>query len=203
MTAENDIDAKLGKEVDADESKDHKPSHVIAEAEALRHISKHRHKEDPAAEQKNAGVHDRADDGRGDGRERAVFRSEPRIYDPRHAAAGNALYEHREQRSRHTEGEKRRGVAREQYHHAENKAEPQPGCSSRSSTVTCTAGSSCRSRMAQHSPAAPPYTAAPTTMGSATSDTETGPNRMKLPSSCKMTISAVKSASPARRRVFP
>ena len=43
-----------------------------------------------------------------------------------------------------------------------------------------------------HSPAALPYTAAPTTMGSATSDTETGPNRMKLPSSCKMTISAVK-----------
>ena len=53
-----------------------------------------------------------------------------------------------------------------------------------------------------HSPAALPYTAAPTTMGSATSDTETGPNRMKLPSSCKMTISAVKSARPARRRVF-
>ena len=51
--------------------------------------------------------------------------------------------------------------------------------------------------------AALPYTAAPTTMGSATSDTETGPNRMKLPSSCKMTISAVKSARPARRRVFP
>ena len=50
--------------------------------------------------------------------------------------------------------------------------------------------------------AALPYTAAPTTMGSATSDTETGPNRMKLPSSCKMTISAVKSARPARRRVF-
>ena len=50
--------------------------------------------------------------------------------------------------------------------------------------------------------AALPYTAAPITMGSATSDTETGPNRMKLPSSCKMTISAVKSARPARRRVF-
>ena len=124
--AENNVDAKLGKEVDADETDDHKPAHVIAEAEVLRHISEHRQEEDPAAEQKYAGVHDRADDGRGDGGKRAVFLSEPRIHEPRQTAAGNALYEHREQRSRHAEGEKRRGVAREQHHHAENKAEPQP-----------------------------------------------------------------------------
>ena len=32
--------------------------------------------------------------------------------------------------------------------------------------------------------------------------TANGPTLMKLPSSCKMTISAVKSARPARRRVF-
>ena len=80
--AENDVDAKLGKEVDADETDDHKPATLSPKPRFCAISTSIGIKEDPAAEQKYAGIHDRADDGRGDGGKRAVFLSEPRIHEP-------------------------------------------------------------------------------------------------------------------------
>ena len=123
--AEHDIAAQLEQKVAADQAEEH----VGADAAESGRLAPGRdgiQEKEQAAQQKDAGVDRRADDGSRRHSQIAAAGRQLLIGQSGQRAAGRALEQHGHDRARNADGQECRGVAAGQYHQAEDQAQPRP-----------------------------------------------------------------------------
>ena len=123
--AEDDVDGQLNEEVHSHEAEDHVGSGVF-KAKAGGPLPNGGHEEHQAAQQENARVHDGRGDG-GDSHGGDLMLGERPVDQAGDQAGQRALEQDGDDRSGDIHDQERVGVAADEDHHAEHKAQPGAG----------------------------------------------------------------------------